>query len=216
MLLANEKLDRLGILAKVVEGLGHEVVAEAVVVDEVAATTAKVRPDVALVGLGGSAEHALGLVREIVSESYCPVIAVLDVYDSDWVTEASKIGVFAFIIDGHPEELQSAIDITLRRFTDVQSLQRAIEARNAEAEREQERANARLREALDLHDGVVQGLVVAQLADKLGRRDESRDALVTTLERAKAVVNRSLEELRKSGVSTKQLLRNTESPHGNE
>jgi AmiR/NasT family two-component response regulator len=34
--------------------------------------------------------------------------------------------VFAYIVDGTPEELQSAIDITLQRFSEYQSLQGAF------------------------------------------------------------------------------------------
>lgn len=207
VLIANEKLERLARLAMVVEGLGHEVVARSVSVREVASTTARERPDVALVGLGESSKHALELVSEIVSEAYCPVIAVLAAYDPPWVDAAAERGVFAYIIDGHPEELQSAIDITLRRFADVQSLQGAIERRNAEARREKELASARQREALELHDGVVQGLVTAQLSHDLGRADESREAIVETLEHAKAVVTRSLNELKEDGLDVEQLIR---------
>jgi two-component system, response regulator / RNA-binding antiterminator len=213
VLVANERLDRLGLLAAVVEGLGHEVIARSVSVNEVAATTARERPDVALVGLGESSEHALELISEIVREAYCPVIAILSAYDAPWVNEAAKRGVFAYIIDGHAEELQSAIDITLRRFADVQSLQGAIERRNAEALREQEIARARQRQALELHDGVVQGLVAAQLAHDLGRDGESQEALLEALERAKAVVTRSLEELKRTGLNTEQLIRDSAS-HG--
>jgi signal transduction histidine kinase len=193
----------------VVQGLGHEVIAKSVSVTEVAAVTARERPEVALVGLGESSEHALELISEIVREAYCPVIAILSAYDAAWVNEAAKRGVFAYIIDGRPEELQSAIDITLRRFADVQSLQNAIARRNAEALREQEIARARQRQALELHDGVVQGLVAAQLAHDLGRSTESRDALVQALERAKSVVSRSLEELKRAGLTTEQLIRDS-------
>ncbi len=212
VLIANERLDRLGLLATVVEGLGHEVVARSISVQEVAETTARERPDVALVGLGASSKHALELVSEIVSEAYCPVIAILSVYDAAWVNQAAQRGVFSYIIDGNPEELQSAIDITLRRFADVQSLQSAIQRRNAEASREKEIAGARQRQALELHDGVVQGLVAAQLAHDLGRESESREAMSSTLERAKTVVSRSLEELKNAGVSNEQLIREAAPP----
>lgn len=207
VLIANEKHDRLRLLAAVVEGLGHDVTARSVVVGEVAATTARERPDVALVGLGESSKHALELISEIVREAYCPVIAVLSAFDAPWVNEAAKRGVFAYIVDGHPEELQSAIDITLRRFADVQSLREAIARRNAEALREQEIVRSRQRQALELHDGVVQELVAAQLAHDLGRESESQQALLAALERAKAVVTRSLEELKRTGLSTEQLIR---------
>ncbi len=207
VLIANEHLDRLSFLAAVVEGLGHEVVARSISVPDVAATTALERPDVAIVGLGDNSAHALELVSEIVREAYCPVIALLSEYDPAWVTEAAKRGVFAYIIEAHPEELQNAIDITLGRFAEVESLRGAVARRTEEADREKATAESRQRQTLELHDGVVQGLVTAQLAHDLGRDDESRHALLATLERAKAIVTRSLVELDVEGHGTGQLIR---------
>jgi AmiR/NasT family two-component response regulator len=126
VLIANERRDRLELLAQVVSGLGHEVIAREVEVREVAAVTAREQPDVALVGLGLSSEHALDLIGEIVHEASCPVIALLTVRDPAYVREAAKRGVFAYIVDTTPEELQSAIDITLQRFAEYHSLQGAF------------------------------------------------------------------------------------------
>ena len=126
VLIANEKRDRLELLAQVVTGLGHEVIAREIYVKEVGAATERERPDVALVGLGLSSEHALGLIAEIVREAACPVIALLHAKDPAYVREAAKRGVFAYIVDGDAEELQSAIDITLQRFSEYQSLQGAF------------------------------------------------------------------------------------------
>jgi len=126
VLIANEKRDRLELLAQVVAGLGHEVIAREIYVKEVGAVTERERPDVALVGLGLSSEHALDLITEIVREASCPVIALLSARDPAYVHEAAKRGVFAYIVDGDSAELQSAIDITLRRFAEYQSLQGAF------------------------------------------------------------------------------------------
>ena len=126
VLIANERRDRLELLAQVVSGLGHEVIAREVDVREVAAVTARERPDVALVGLGLSSEHALTLIAEIVREAFCPVIALLSTSDPIYVLEAAKRGVFAYIVDTSPEELQSAIDITLQRFAEFHNLQGAF------------------------------------------------------------------------------------------
>ena len=126
VLIANERRDRLELLAQVVAGLGHEVIAAEIDVREVGAVTAKEHPDVALVGLGLSSEHALELIGEIVREASCPVIALLAARDPAYVHEAAKRGVFAYIIDASPEELQSAIDITLQRFAEYHSLQGAF------------------------------------------------------------------------------------------
>ena len=78
VLIANEKRERLELLAQVVAGLGHE------------------------------------------------VIALLSAKDPTYVHEAAKRGVFAYIVDTTPEELQSAIDITLQRFAEYHSLQGAF------------------------------------------------------------------------------------------
>ena len=126
VLIANEKRERLDILAQVVSGLGHEVIAREIYVREVGAATERERPDVALVGLGVSSDHALDLISEIIREASCPVIALLSVNDPTYVREAAKRGVFAYIVDGRPDELQSAIDITLQRFSEYQSLQGAF------------------------------------------------------------------------------------------
>jgi len=126
VLIANERRDRLELLAQVVTGLGHEVIAREVDVTAVAAVTAREQPDVALVGLGLSSQHALELIEQIVRESSCPVIALLSAEDPAYVREAAKRGVFAYLVDTTPEELQSAIDVTLQRFTEYHNLQGAF------------------------------------------------------------------------------------------
>ena len=122
VLIANEKRDRLELLAQVVIGLGHDVIAREIYVKEVGAVTAREHPDVALVGLGSSSEHALDLISEIVREASCPVIALLESDDPVWVNEAAKRGIFAYIVDGRAEEMQSTIDITLRRYAEYAAL----------------------------------------------------------------------------------------------
>jgi response regulator NasT len=64
-----------------------------------------------------------------VHEAACPVIALLIAADPVYVREAAKRGVFAYIVDSTPDELQSAIDITLQRFTEYHNLQGAFARR---------------------------------------------------------------------------------------
>lgn len=53
----------------------------------------------------------------------------------------------------------------------------------------------RQRQALELNDSLVQGLAVAQLAHELGDREQTREALAETLERAKAMVSELLGDV---------------------
>jgi AmiR/NasT family two-component response regulator len=126
VLIANERKDRLALVAPIVASLGHEVIAREIEVADVGAVTARERPDVALVGLGESSDHALGLIEKIVREAACPVIVLLHAPDPAFVKEASKRGVFAYITDADAVDWQSSIDIVLRRFAEYHDLEGAF------------------------------------------------------------------------------------------
>jgi AmiR/NasT family two-component response regulator len=126
VLVANQRPQRLDHVTAVVASLGHEVIARSIDVDDVAELTARERPDVALVGLGESSDHALTLIDQIVRKATCPVITILETDDHAFVSEAAKRGVFAYITDGDPDELQSSIEIALRRFAEFQNLEGAF------------------------------------------------------------------------------------------
>ena len=126
VLIANERKDRLALVAPIVASLGHEVIAREIEVADVGAVTARERPDVALVGLGESSDHALGLIEKIVQEAACPVIVLLHAPDPAFVKEASKRGVFAYISDAGVNDWQSSIDIVLRRFAEYHDLEGAF------------------------------------------------------------------------------------------
>ena len=134
VLIANERRDRLELVVPIVASLGHEVIAREIEVDDVGAVTARERPDVALVGLGASSEHALVLIERIVHEAACPVIVLIHAPDPEFVREASKRGVFAYITDGDAATLQNNIDIVLRRFAEFHDLEGAF-GRRATIER---------------------------------------------------------------------------------
>jgi response regulator NasT len=126
VLIANELPERLEAVTKIVQALGHDVIARSIEVTKVGDVTQREQPDVALVGLGASSDHALELIEQIVHEAACPVIALLESADAAWVNEAAKRGIFAYITDGDPEKLQSAIDIVLRRFAEYHNLEGAF------------------------------------------------------------------------------------------
>jgi AmiR/NasT family two-component response regulator len=126
VLIADEQKDRLALLAEVVATLGHEVIAREVDVSDVGPVTAREQPDVALVELGQSSEHALDLIDKIVNEAACPVIALLHGPDPEFVKEASVRGVFAHIRDDDVEDWQGSIDIVLRRFAEYHELEGAF------------------------------------------------------------------------------------------
>ncbi|HEX4745945.1 MAG TPA: ANTAR domain-containing protein [Gaiellaceae bacterium] len=54
------------------------------------------------------------------------MIAILEGKDAGFVREAAKRGLFGYIIDCDPTELQAEIDVVLRRFGEFQNLEGAF------------------------------------------------------------------------------------------
>jgi AmiR/NasT family two-component response regulator len=121
---------RLDEVTRTIQGLGHDVIARESSLSDVARLTATEDPDVAVVIVHEGNDKALQLIDTIVREATCPVIAVLDVEDLAFIQEAAKRGIFAYIADGPgPREIQSSIDIVLRRFAEYHGLEGAFDRR---------------------------------------------------------------------------------------
>jgi len=175
VLIANEHEDHLADIARITVGLGHEVIARPLAVDDVGHVTAREHPDVVLVVLGDSTGHALELIDRFVHEAACPVIALLHSADPVFVREAARRGIFAYINESADDDWQSAIDITLARFTEYNDLDRAFGRRalierakgvlmerhaideNAAFDQLREYARAGNRKLIDLAAAVVDG-----------------------------------------------------------
>jgi response regulator NasT len=127
ILVADGMGEHLEVVTETVVRLGHEVIARESSLPEVARLTSSERPDVALVIVSQGTTHALDMIDKIVHEAACPVIAILHVQDRRFIMEAAKRGIFAYVVDGgDPEELQSAIDVVLKRFAEYHNLEGAF------------------------------------------------------------------------------------------
>jgi AmiR/NasT family two-component response regulator len=135
VLVADGTAERLREVTGVVVSLGHEVVGSGASLETVGQETAAELPDVALVIVGERSDRALDLIQSIVRESACPVIAILDVQDRAFVDRAARLGIFSFIVHvDDPQEMQSAMDVSLQRFAEYHALEGAF-GRRAVTER---------------------------------------------------------------------------------
>ena len=186
VLLANERVDHLEETAAVIERLGHVVTARETNIAAVAALTEVGIFDVAIVSVGPDTEHALDLIGRIVREANCPVIAILDVEDPAFIHQAAKRGVFAYITtsEAHDDQLASAIDVVLARFTEFHDLQGAFGRRALT-----ERAKGILMERHSIEEDIAFLLL----------RDQSRKHNRKLIEVAQAVVNAHASVARRPG-----------------
>jgi AmiR/NasT family two-component response regulator len=126
VLLADQKAKRLDEIAEVVAQLGHTVVARLFNVADVAESTRRELPDVAIVGLGENSQHALELISELVKKAACPVIADIATEDDEFIDNAAKRGIFAYVQHGSRSELAHALDIVLRRYAEFSRIHGAL------------------------------------------------------------------------------------------
>jgi AmiR/NasT family two-component response regulator len=154
VLVADEDHAALDTVAKLLHGLGHEVSARAVGVNEVSREIDDDEPDVALVKLHDDDEHALELIEEIVDESDCPVIALMEVPQPDFISRAAKRGIFAYVQPVTAETVQGALEVALRRHADVERLSDEVDVLEGAIQRRAviERAKGVLMERHSLDD----------------------------------------------------------------
>jgi AmiR/NasT family two-component response regulator len=126
VLLADQKASRLDEIEAIVTELGHTVVARLFNVADVAQATRRELPDVAIVGLGESSQHALELISELVRKAACPVIADIATEDHAFIDSAARRGIFAYVQHGSRSELAHALDIVLRRYAEFSRIHGAL------------------------------------------------------------------------------------------
>jgi AmiR/NasT family two-component response regulator len=127
VLIADEQREPLERIARMARALGHEVVALEVVPKVVATTIRDESPQLAIVALHDSEEHAIELIREIVDEGVCPVIVQSNGDDPGFAARAAQCGAFAVATPIEADALQAAIEVAIRRFEELEELTEQVE-----------------------------------------------------------------------------------------
>jgi response regulator NasT len=154
VLVADEDHKALDSVAELLNGLGHEVCARAIGVNEVSRQIDEDEPDVALVKLHDDDEHALELIEEITDEATCPVIALMEVPETDFISRAAERGIYAYVQPVTAETVQGALEIALRRHAEAVQLSGEVEELEGAIQRRAviERAKGILMERHSLDD----------------------------------------------------------------
>ena len=127
VLVADEDYDALDGVASLLGSLGHEVLARAVGVSEVSRLIDEDKPDAALVKLHDDDEHALDLIDEIVDEAACPVVALMEVPEAEFIARAAKRGIYAYVQPVTAETVQGALEVALRRHAELEQLSKEVD-----------------------------------------------------------------------------------------
>ena len=126
VLVADEDKAALDGVAAVLRSLGHDVVARSTSAAETAAAITEDNPDVAMVKLHSDDEHALELIEELTDVGGCPVIALLDKEDPDFVAQAAERGIIAYAQPIDEDSVKSSLEIAVRRFAELSELDESV------------------------------------------------------------------------------------------
>jgi AmiR/NasT family two-component response regulator len=127
VLAADEDEDALLALGRLLEELGHDVIARPVSINEIAAEIRAEEPEIALVKLHSDEEHALSLIEEIIDDANCPVVAVLNEERPEFIGEAAERGIYSYARPQNKEAVQSAIELAVRRHAELERLGEAVD-----------------------------------------------------------------------------------------
>jgi AmiR/NasT family two-component response regulator len=154
VLLADEDRDKLQRLGDALKALGHIVTPFAVSVREASEIIAREDPDLAIVAVHEDDEHALELIGETVEFAAGPVIAQVPDGDTDFVARAAERGISAWVESAHPNTVQAAIEVAMRRYREASQLSDKVDQLQSALERRAviERAKGILMERHGLDD----------------------------------------------------------------
>ena len=182
VLLADEDEEALESLGNVLQELGHDVTPFAVSVEEAAELIVREDPDLTIVVVHHNDEHALALIGESVELASGPVIAQLRGRDDvDFVAKAADRGIAAYVESSDPKNVQSAIEVSIRRYREAARLNEKVGQLESALER---------RAVIERAKGIVmerQRIGEREAFERL--RDHARSSNRRVVEVAQAVVD---------------------------
>jgi AmiR/NasT family two-component response regulator len=126
VLVADEDKPALDDISAILRSLGHEVVGRATSPAGASEAIAEEDPQVAMVKLHADDEHALDLIEELIEVGGCPVVALLDSEDPDFIARAAERGIIAYAQPVDQESVRSSLEIAVRRFAELSELGDAV------------------------------------------------------------------------------------------
>lgn len=136
VLIANDCEELVERVTTVVTDLGHEVVAHVTDNGVAGARAADLAADLALVALNerdldrnDRGTHALELISQLVHEARCPVIAVIENENPEFIARAASNGISAYACPIGHDEIECAVNVALGRFLEHRDLEDAFQRR---------------------------------------------------------------------------------------
>lgn len=126
VLLADEEIEELESLAKLVESAGHEVVSLAITVGGVGDAIVEHRPEIAMILVHGDEQHAIELMVEIRSFAEIPLVVLARSISDDLLKSAADHTLEVMHLPDQAETITRVIQLAAQRHDEQAKLLRKI------------------------------------------------------------------------------------------
>ena len=128
VMLVDRDPERSELLEQALADAGHRIIArigdDAALSDEVA----KYQPDVIVIDMESPGRDTLEQMREINRDQPKPIILFSDQRDPDYIRQAVKAGVSAYVVDGlSRDRVMPIVEVAVARFREFQNLRQELE-----------------------------------------------------------------------------------------
>lgn len=122
----DESIIRLD-LRKILEGMGHQVVAEASDGQAAVDLARENELDLAILDIKMPETDGLDAAKTIAEEKICPVLLLTAYSQQDLIDRAKEAGVFGYLVKPFKEaDLLPAIEIAISRYKEMEALEREV------------------------------------------------------------------------------------------
>ena len=137
IMLIDELPERSLAMEKLLNNLGHKIVARASAGDDLTAMVDRYLPDIIIIDMESPDRDTLEHMQSISTDRPRPIVMFTNDDDSQTIHKAVKAGVTAYIVDGlQPQRVMPILETAMARFNEYQTIRNELEkTRNTLEER---------------------------------------------------------------------------------
>ena len=137
IMLVDEMPERSMAMEKLLNNLGHKIVASASAGDDLSEMVNRYLPDIIIIDMDSPDRDTLEHMQTISTDRPRPIVMFTNDDDSQTINKAVKAGVTAYIVDGlKPQRVMPILETAMARFREFQTIRNELEkTRNTLEER---------------------------------------------------------------------------------
>jgi len=128
VMLVDRDPERAELLEQALAEAGHRVIARIKDDAALACQVAQYQPDVIIIDMEAPGRDTLEQMREIARDRPKPIILFSDERDPQYIRQAVRAGVSAYVVDGlSRDRVMPIVEVAVARFSEIQSLRQELE-----------------------------------------------------------------------------------------